>query len=89
MQYTYTKSRKNKRKRWYFKVWTKIVFYQRKIIEAFEKGIFPYIDGFQMEKESDEESTLENENIDTTDMPDKVKNLQQKEEINKGKVWKY
>ena len=42
-----------------------------------------------MEKESDEESTLENENIDTTDMPDKVKNLQQKEEINKGKVWKY
>ena len=39
-----------------------------------------------MEKESDEESTLENENTDTTDMPDKVKNLQQKEEIDKDKV---
>ena len=25
------------------------------IIRAFKKGVFPYIDGFQMEKESDEE----------------------------------
>ena len=51
------------------------MFFTRKnIIRAFKKGIFPYIDGFQVEKESDEESdeksTLENEEIDSTDMPD-------------------
>ena len=51
------------------------MFFNRKnIIRAFKKGIFQYIDGFQVEKESDEESdeksTLENEEIDTTDMPD-------------------
>ena len=40
------------------------------IINAFKKGIFPYIDGFQREKESDEESMLENEEIDTTDLSD-------------------
>ena len=49
-------------------------FTRKKIIRAFKKGIFPYVDGFQVEKESDEESdeksTLENEEIDTTDMPD-------------------
>ena len=49
-------------------------FTRKKIIRAFKKGIFPYIDGFQVEKESDEESdeksTLENEEIDSTDMPD-------------------
>ena len=41
-------------------------------INAFKKGIFPYIDGFQVEKETDEEtdeeSRLENEEIDTTNM---------------------
>ena len=49
----------------------KKLFYMREeIISAFEKVIFPYIDGFEVEKESDEESSLENEEIDTTDMPD-------------------
>ena len=42
------------------------------IINAFKKGIFPYKDGFKLEKESDEEpdeeSTLESEEIDTTDI---------------------
>ena len=46
------------------------------IIRTFKKGIFPYIDGFQVEKESGEESTLKSEEIDTTDMPDlELKNL--------------
>ena len=49
-------------------------FTRKKIIRAFKKGIFPYVDGFQVEKESDEESdeksTFENEEIDSTDMPD-------------------
>ena len=39
-----------------------------------QSGVFPYIDGFQRKKESDEksdeESMLENEEIDATDMPD-------------------
>ena len=39
------------------------------IIRAFERHIFPYIDRFKVEKESDEQSD-ENEDIDTTDMPD-------------------
>ena len=41
---------------------------RKKIINAFSECIFLYIDGFQVEKESDEESTLENEEIDTRDM---------------------
>ena len=45
-------------------------FTRERIISAFKKGIFPYIDGFQVEKETDEESTLENEEIDTTNMPE-------------------
>ena len=40
-------------------------FIKEEIIRAFKRGIFPYIDGFKVEKESDE-----NEDIDTTDMPD-------------------
>ena len=47
-------------------------FTREEIISAFKKGIFPYKDGFQVEKETDEEtdeeSTLENEEIDTTNM---------------------
>ena len=35
---------------------------RKDIIDAFKKGIFPYIDGFQVEKETDEE-------MDTTIMP--------------------
>ena len=42
---------------------------RKKIINAFSEGIFPYIDGFQVEKESDEESMSENDEMDTTIMP--------------------
>ena len=64
----------------------KLLTIRDEIIRTFKKGIFPYIDGFQVEKESGEESTLKSEEIDTTDMPDlELKNLQQKEEINKEK----
>ena len=57
----------------------KLSFIREEIIRAFEKGIFPYIDRFKVEKESNEESdedsneksTLENEEIGTTDdIPD-------------------
>ena len=52
----------------------KLLSIREKIIRSFEKGVFLYIDGFRVEKESDEESdkesTLENEEIDTTDMPE-------------------
>ena len=65
--------RKNKRKRRYFKVCKKLLSIREKIIRAFEKGVFLCIDGFQVEKESDEKSdeeSLESEEIDTTDIPD-------------------
>ena len=56
----------------------KLFFMREEIISAFKKGIFLYIDRFQVEKETDEEtnekrdeeSTLENEKIDTTDIPE-------------------
>ena len=41
------------------------------IIRAFKRGIFPFIDGFKVEKESDKESdkeSNENEEIDTINM---------------------
>ena len=47
-----------------------MLFTRESIINAFKKGIFPYKDGFKVEKESDEESTLESEEIGTTDIPD-------------------
>ena len=56
-------------------------FAREEIISAFKKGIFLYIDGFQVEKETDEESALENEEIDTTDMPD----LENEESAAQGK----
>ena len=40
---------------------------RKKIINAFSEGIFPYIDGFQVEKESDEDT---NEELDTTIIPE-------------------
>ena len=40
-------------------------FIREDIIRAFKKGIFLYIDELKVEKESDE-----NEEIDTTNMPD-------------------
>ena len=43
---------------------------REEIISAFKKGIFPYIDGFQVEKETDEEYTLDNEERGTTNMSD-------------------
>ena len=42
-------------------------FIKEEIINAFKKGIFPYIDGFQVEKETDEET---DEETDTTIMPE-------------------
>ena len=36
---------------------------KKEIIDAFKRGIFPYINGFQVEKETDEE-------MDTTIMPE-------------------
>ena len=49
---------------------------REEIINAFKKGIFLYIDEFQVEKESDKESTLENEEFDTTNMSElEVMNL--------------
>ena len=47
----------------------KLFFIREDIIRAFRRGIFPYIDRFKVEKESDKESE-ENNEIDTTDMPD-------------------
>ena len=47
-------------------------FIREDIIRAFKRGIFPYIDGFKIEKESDEETdkeSYENEETDTTDLP--------------------
>ena len=40
-----------------------MLFIRGDIIRAFKRGIFPYIDGFKVEKESDE-----NDEIDTTDI---------------------
>ena len=40
---------------------------KNEIINAFEKGVFPYIDGFQAEKETDEDT---DEAIGTTIMPE-------------------
>ena len=48
-------------------------FTREKIVNAFKKSIFPYTDGFQIEVETDEEtdekSMLQNEKIDTKNMP--------------------
>ena len=43
----------------------KIFLIREKIINAFKKGIFPYIDGFKAEKETDEET---DEELETTIM---------------------
>ena len=52
----------------------KLFSIREEIIRAFKKGVFPYKDRFQVEKESDEESdeesALGNENIDAADMSD-------------------
>ena len=46
----------------------KLFSIREEIIRASKRGIFPYIDGVKVEKESDEESD-ENGDIDATDMP--------------------
>ena len=44
---------------------------RKKIINAFSGGIFPNIDGFQVEKESDEDTDEQtDEELDTTILPD-------------------
>ena len=53
----------------------KLVFIREEIINAFKKGIFLYIDGFQVEKETDEETDEDtdedtDEEMDTTIMPE-------------------
>ena len=48
-------------------------FIREDIIRAFKRGIFPYIDGFKVEKESDEKSDEEldeNDEVGATDIPD-------------------
>ena len=53
------------------------------IIRAFNRGIFPYIDGFKVEKESEEESD-ENDETDTTNMT----HLEREESTTKWHGWK-
>ena len=61
---------------------------REEIINAFKKGIFPYIDGFQVEKETDEETDQDAyEEMDTIIMPElESEESAQKEEINKKKA---
>ena len=40
-----------------------MLFIKEEIINAFKKAIFPYMDGFQIDEETDEETN-------TTDMPE-------------------
>ena len=55
---------------------------KNEIINAFEKGVFPYIDGFQAEKETDEDT---DEEIDTTIMPELESEESAVERRNQGK----
>ena len=49
----------------------KLLIIRKKIINAFSEGIFPNIDGFQVEKETDEDTDEEtDEEMDTTIMPE-------------------
>ena len=68
----------------------KLVFIREEIINAFKKGIFLYIDGFQVEKETDEETdevTDEDtdEEMDTTIMPELESEESAVERRNQGK----
>ena len=58
------------------------------IINPFKKGIFTYIDGFQVAKETDEETDQDaDEEMDTIIMPElESEESAQKEEINKKKA---
>ena len=46
---------------------TKLFNNRREVIEAFKTGIFPYIDGFQIEEESEEEPKEESVKKSTKD----------------------
>ena len=49
----------------------KLFFIREEIINAFKKDIFPYIDGFQVKKETDEDTNEDtDEEMDTTIMPE-------------------
>ena len=65
-----------------------MIVIREEIINAFKKGIFPYIDGFQVEKETDEETDQDAyEEMDTIIMPElESEESAQKEEINKKKA---
>ena len=65
-----------------------MIVIREEIINAFKKGIFPYIDGFQVEKETDEETDQDaDEEMDTIIMPElESEESAQKEEINKKKA---
>ena len=65
-------------------------FIKEEIINAFKKGIFPYTDGFQVEREIDEETEKEtdedtDEEIDTTIMPELESEESAVERRNQGK----
>ena len=49
----------------------KKLFFIKEIINSFKKGIFPYIDGFHVEKETDEDTDEDtDEEMDPTIMPE-------------------
>ena len=65
--YNPRKQAKRKEKTNVIKCAKKIYFMREEIIDAFKEGIFPYIDGFQVEKETDEKTDKQ---PNTTDMPE-------------------
>ena len=69
--YNPTSTIKRKEKKDTLKSANKLFFIKEDIINAFMKGIFPYIDRFQVGKETDEKTDEEtDEEMDTTIMPD-------------------
>ena len=58
----------------------KLYAIKNEIIDAFEKGIFPYIDGFQVKKDTDEDT---DEEIDTTITPELESEESAAERINR------
>ena len=71
----------------------KLLSIREKPIRAFEKGVFPYIDGFQVgkesHKESDEESGEESDESEEIDIPDlESEELVAKKKKQKGQVLK-
>ena len=49
----------------------RLIVIREGVINTFKKGAFPYIDGFQVEKETDEDTDEDiDEEMDTTDIPE-------------------